>query len=566
MSRLSLAPEQLKEHYEVVVVGSGYGGAIAAARLARAGRQVCLLERGKEFQPGEYPDTEIKALQEVQFDLPHEHLGSRNGLYDFRVNEEMNAVVGCGLGGTSLINANICLRPEPRVFEDPCWPKALRDDVSTRLEEGFSRAEEMLKPVPYPTDFPTPAKLQALEKSAHHLQEKFYRPPIKVTFQDGVNHVGVLQKACTLCGDCVSGCNYAAKNTLIMNYLPDAKNHGAEIFTQIAVRRIEFRDGQWLVHFQTVKTGRERFSAPTRVVRGDIVILAAGTLGSTEILLRSQGAGLSLSDQLGRNFSGNGDTQGFAYNNEMGINGVGFGPRPPGELAPVGPTITGIIDKRYQARLEDGMVIEEGAIPGAIALFANKLFFWMRGKETGEGLANLLKKQTRKLESLIRGPYHGAMRHTQTFLTMTHDDAGGRMLLKNDRLRIAWPRVGQQPIFRKIDELLLNTTAALSGTYIKNPIWNKLFKHSLITVHPLGGCRMAEDATHGVVNHKGQVFSGNRGPQVYDNLYVCDGSIMPRPLGINPLLTICALAERSMALLAKEREWHINYQLPSSPV
>jgi cholesterol oxidase len=149
---------------------------------------------------------------------------------------------------------------------------------------------------------------------------------------------------------------------------------------------------------------------------------------------------------------------------------------------------------------------------------------------------------------------------------MTHDDAGGRMLLKNDRLRIAWPRVGQQPIFRKIDELLLNTTAALSGTYIKNPIWNKLFKHSLITVHPLGGCRMAEDATHGVVNHKGQVFSGNRGPQVYDNLYVCDGSIMPRPLGINPLLTICALAERSMALLAKEREWHINYQLPSSPV
>ena len=106
-------------------------------------------------------------------------------------------------------------------------------------------------------------KLQALEKSANFLQEKFYRPPIEVTFKDGINHVGVPQQACKVCGDCVSGCNYAAKNTLIMNYLPDAKNHGAEIYTQVAVRRIERQDGRWLVYYRVLEAGREKFGAPT---------------------------------------------------------------------------------------------------------------------------------------------------------------------------------------------------------------------------------------------------------------------------------------------------------------
>ena len=229
MARLASPLENIKDHYTVVVIGSGYGGAIAASRLARAGQQVCLLERGKEFQPGEYPKSAGEALAEMQTDAPQAHLGPRTGLYDFRFNEDINVVLGCGLGGTSLINANVCLPPDPRVFADPCWPQELRDDLPSLMAEGLRRAEAMLQPTPYPQNFPALHKLRALEKSAHYLQEKFYRPPIKVTFKDGVNHVGVPQQACTACGDCVSGCNYAAKNTLIMNYLPDAKNHGAEI-------------------------------------------------------------------------------------------------------------------------------------------------------------------------------------------------------------------------------------------------------------------------------------------------------------------------------------------------
>src|SRR5579875_1246579 len=150
MSRLSFPIEQIKEHYTVVVVGSGYGAAIAASRLARAGQQVCVLERGKEFQPGEYPDTELRAIEEMQAATPAGHVGSKNGLYEFNINEDISVFKGCGLGGTSLVNANVALRAESRVFEDARWPKALRDDLGTLVEEGYDHAEEMLKPQPYP--------------------------------------------------------------------------------------------------------------------------------------------------------------------------------------------------------------------------------------------------------------------------------------------------------------------------------------------------------------------------------------------------------------------------------
>lgn len=567
MTRLSLPIEKIKDHYTVVVVGSGYGGGIAASRMARAGQQVCVLERGREFLTGEFPDTPLEAAEELQLDLPNGHTGSRTGLFDIHVNEDMNVLVGCGLGGTSLINANVSLRAEPRVYEDPRWPEELSADRDTLLAEGYRRAEEMLKPTPYPEDFPPLPKLQALEKSANFLQAPFYRPPINVTFKSGVNHVGVQQEACKLCGDCVAGCNHGAKNSTMMNYLPDAVNHGAEIYTQVEVRYVERKDNHWLVHFQVLDTGRELFDSPTLFVSADIVVLAAGTLGSTEILLRSRENGLSVSDMAGKHFTGNGDVLGFGYNNAVPIDGIGYGSRR--DLTnPVGPCITGIIDMRNQPNLNDGMVIEEGSIPGGLAPLLQIAFAQaslLLGQDTDPELRDNVRQQARQLESLVRGSYYGAVRNTQTYLVMTHDDGAGEMKLENGRLRIKWPGVGEQPIFKKVNENLVKSTQATGGTYVKNPIWTKLVKHDLITVHPLGGCCMGEDAEHGVVNHKCQVFSSPSGSDVYEGLYVADGSIIPVPLGVNPLLTISALAERCCVLIAQDRGWLIDYTLPSAP-
>ena len=474
VQRLSKRPEDLRDHYEIVVIGSGYGGAIAASRLARAKREVCLLERGREFQPGEYPRTEFEGLREIQYNTPVGHLGSRLGLFELHLNQDMNALVGCGLGGTSLINANVSLRPDQRVWRQAKWPRGLLDDLTTRVEDGYRHATEMLRPTPLPADYAQLPKLEALQKSAAGLgwAGKFSRPPINVTFADGINHVGVEQKRCTGCGDCVSGCNYAAKNTTLMNYLPDAVAHGAEIFTGIDVRAIARRGDKWIVDYQPLGVGREDFAAPELFITADIVIVAAGTLGSSQLLLRSKARGLALSDRVGEGLSGNGDVLAFGYNTNTPINGIGFGAKPPGEIAPVGPCIAGLIDNRDTADLRDGFVIEEGSVPGAIGRMMPEILETageVIGKRTGAGPGDWLREKERAAESLLRGPYHGAVANTQTYLVMAHDDAAGKMSLVEDRLRIAWPGVGSEPIFRTANDTLTRATAALGGSRSRHP-------------------------------------------------------------------------------------------------
>ncbi len=570
MVPLSSSIDRILGHYTVVVVGSGYGASIAASRLARAGQRVCVIERGRELQPSEYPNTVPQAVEEMQATTPDGHIGPNTGLYDFNINDDINVFKGCGLGGTSLVNANVALRPEPRVFEDTRWPAELRQDLSTLVEEGFQRAEEMLKPSHYPDEgFPTLPKLEALESSAHSLGATFYRAPINVNFTvNGKNHVGVEQRPCVCCGDCVTGCNYAAKNTLIMNYLPDAKNHGAEIYTQLDVRWIERSNDKWVVHYRPLDEGREVFDGVDLTISADVLILGGGTLGSTEILLRSKARGLSVSNELGERFTGNGDVLGFAYDTNRVINGVGWGHHRPGEIPAVGPCITGVIDLRKQPVLNDGMVIEEGSPPGPLASFLPAGFAGaagIGGRQVRSGIGAEVRETERQLAGWLEGPYHGAVHTTQTYLLMTHDDGAGRMTLENDQLRILWPGVGKQPIFDRANATLDKASKPLGGQYVIDPVWSRLLHTNLITVHPLGGCAMGEGAENGVVNHKCQVFNSLKGAGVYQSLYVMDGSVIPLPLGVNPLLTISAVTERAVALAAHERGWAIDYKLPSSP-
>jgi cholesterol oxidase len=560
MERLSSFIGNLKSHYPVVIVGSGYGGAIAASRLARAGQKVCLLERGREFQPGEYPNRTLTAAEHFQIDAPDLKQGDATALYDLRLNPDIDVFVGCGLGGTSLVNANVALRPDGRLFADPCWPEALRGDLDGEVARGYERAEAMLQPRPYPDQAPKLRKLAALEASAAALNAKFLRPPINVTFESGVNPAGVYQAACNNCGDCCSGCNYGSKNTVLMNYLPDAVNHGAEIYTKVAVRSLERQGERWLIHYQLLDDDRDRFAAPELTLSADLVILSAGTLGSTEILLRSRArSGLPLSAQLGKRFSGNGDVLAFDYNANQEINGIGFGDNAPDGREPVGPCITGVIDLRDRPDVNDGMVIEEGSIPGGLApLLAASFAAGARAEGRKAQSFTAAAALEREAKSELRGAYTGAVRNTQTYLVMSHDGSDGEMSLVNDRLRVSWPGVSAKPAFERADRALAAASEPLGGIYLRNPAWKML--HNLISVHPLGGCAMAEDAEHGVVNHRGQVFAGASGAAAHPGLYVSDGAVMPRSLGVNPLLTISALTERCCALIAAERGWTIDYR------
>ena len=563
MKRLSRELNELKPVYDAVVVGSGYGGGVAAARLTRMGYKVAVLERGLEWHPGEYPDTPAKALD--NFQLHEEHagrIGKPTGLFDLRVNPDMNVLIGCGLGGTSLINANVALQADTRVFDDPCWPAGIND---ADLREGYDRAIAMLSPVPYPAARGPLNKLKAMETAGTALGTPCVRPPINVTFEDRVNAAGVHQARCTLCGDCCSGCNVGAKNTTLMNYLPDAAAGGAEIFCGVSVRWLEREGDRWIVGCVPQGLHWEDFTPAEQRVSARIVVVAAGTLGSTEILLRSRERGLPLSPRLGSGFTGNGDVLAFGYNNDVPIDGVGLGvasvdydPKT-SERRPVGPTITGVIDLRGTPALDDGMVIEEGAIPGGLGPFLPTVMAVAAkaaGHDTDRG--DLLSEAAREAESLALGPYRGAVNHTQTFLIMAHDGADGEMRLSEDRLRVDWPDVGKKLVYKRIADRIGAAVKATGGTYVPNPIWTDLLDNRLITVHPLGGCAMGADASAGVVDGACRVFSGTSGTQVHPDLYVCDGAVIPRSLGVNPLLTISAVAERAMILLAKRENKTID--------
>ena len=557
MRRLSKPIGDLRIHYDVVVVGSGYGGGVAASRMARSGFSVCLLERGKEYSIGDFPDRISEANSEFQITRGNSHFGSKLGLYDLRINDDINVFVGCGLGGTSLINANVSLPPDERVWEDQVWPEELMDEDTDR-DEGFARAERMLNPVPYPNKTNLD-KLRALRISGAALNKECVTPPINVTFEKQVNRAGVMQPACTLCGDCCSGCNVGSKNTTQMNYLPDAVNHGAEIFTECSVNSIRKERGKWRVFFELVGREREKFGAPEQSISADIVILSAGTLGSTEILLRSQEQnGLKLSEQLGNRFTGNGDVLAFAYNNDVPINGIGFGHPPRVDIPPVGPCISGLIDLRGTDRLEDGMVIEEGSIPSSLAPLLPPLFSTgniVFGEDTDFSISDEASEAKRALQSWFLGAYKGAVNHTQTFLVMSHDDGNGQMRLDGGTLKVNWPGVTNQEVFTRVEQNLRIAAEANGGTYIENPISKTAFGENMITVHPLGGCAIGRNRDTGVVNHKCQVFDGEQieaADAVHEGLYVCDGSIIPRPLGVNPLLTITALSERAMIHLARD--------------
>lgn len=460
-------------------------------------------------------------------------------------------MVGCGLGGTSLINGNVALHPDLRVMNDPVWPAALRNDPDGLLAEGHDRAERMLAPALYPGSVPL-HKLAAFERCAEALDAECVRSPIYVSFEERENPAGVTQTPCTLCGDCCSGCNVGSKNTIAMNYLPDAVNHGAAIFCEAKVSHVERGGECWQVHFKVPGDEGEPVS---RHIDCATLVLGAGTLGTNEILMRSRDKGLSLSDRLGDGFTGNGDVIAFGYNNDVPINGVGVGHPPRAGIDPVGPVIAGLIDLRRKGALEDGIVIEEGAIPSVLAPILHGVMAGgaTLGTDTDSGLRDFLEESGRTLKSLVAGSYTGAVHNTMTFLVMAQDGGDGRLELVDGNIKVVWPDVGKRPVFERISQTLERATAALGGKYVDNPMWHRWLGRNVITVHPLGGCAMSEDASAGVVDDRHRVFAGASGSEAHDGLYVTDGAAMPRCLGVNPSLTITALAERAMTLFAADR-------------
>ncbi len=535
-----------------------------AARLAAAGHDVCVLERGREWPVGSFPDrgkTVTAALRSPKNPL---------GLYEFCTGDDVDVFVGSGLGGTSLINANVVIRPSPEAFTHPSWPAAVRAAASAgALSSHFDTVREMLAAVPARPPGPPLAKTEAHRDSARAAaqstpaEDASDAPPaprfkildVAVNFDrydDEPNHVGVHQKRCTLCGDCITGCNVGAKNTLASNYLPVAKQHQAAIFTCMEVDfAVRAPEGGYHLF---VRHHPEAGGSPiARHLHARVVVVAAGVMGTAGILLRSRLRGLPLPAQLGHRVSANGDVLGFGYNSDRRLETMGFGTRAPdtGEPRRVGPTITSMVD--YRDDHERAFIVEEGAFPSALVTASRKglpKLALAYGDDTDHGLRDLAGEIARVVRDAARTDPKGALNHSMVYLGMGHDGADGRIILShNGAARLLWGALNTRPVFQGLKAAIRDLTSALGGTYVPNPRSTQLLRENEITVHPLGGCPMGESREQGVVDASGRVFDprADDPTATHDDLIVADASVIPTSLGVNPMLTVGALAEHIAA-------------------
>ena len=554
------------EPCEAVVIGTGFGGAINACRLGRRWPgKVVVLERGKRYGLGEFPRAPgdfARNFWVLPDRAPHpKHVrkaarkhgaGELHGMYDVRNYDHMDVVVCAGVGGGSLIYANVFLVPPDEVFADPRWPASCK---KAELAPYYAIAKSVLGSRPIPPAGNEPRRTIHKTELFQHVAKRAGRnselvdinvffgrdpqgPPLGIGLQEK-NRFGAIQTSCTYCGECVCGCNYHAKNTVDLNYLYVAeRQHGAEVRTECIVEEIVPLDEDGASGY------RVQYRDLRRNTREDIltkrVVVSAGCLGSTELLLRMKHVSKTLpriSDRVGQQFSGNGDFLAFVLD--------GFDGRPN-----YGPTITQRTDfNLYQEFARDrAFILEDASYAAFLAWFAEGVrprWMWIRP---------IVHLARRVIASLISGKSPGTigfafadlLKHSTSaesavLLLMGVDSSNGVMGLDGGgRLKIDWPRRDNRRLYDAIlDAGKEFKRLAGAKLFAPLPTWDWPIRNN-VTVHPLGGCVLGDTPSSGVTNaergHFGEVFG-------YKNLYVADGAIVPTSTGSNPVATISALSE-----------------------
>lgn len=552
---LAAPVDALADDYDVIIVGSGYGGAITAGRLGAANAaaggelRIAVLERGAEHPTGTFPESEEQAFTLLRSAL------SPMGIFSLERFKTIDVLSASGLGGTSLMNFNVAIVPDREVFQ-ASWPQEFRalvedsDEGVGGLEEYFGRASRMLGAIPYADNVPL-RRVHAFEKIAGHAGAEIETLNITVSDEDRETKFGVRRKKSPNHGGDGTGDNSFSKNTLMTNYLPMAAHFGVELHPGIEVDRIEpTEDGRWRIHAIRRSGTLGRKSTPVTLTTTRVV-LSAGTLGTNGILLRSAKEGLALSVRLGKNFSGNGDHFGIAYNTDLRTDTQSWATvegEPRNQLE-CGPSIN--VAMRLGGDQSDHrkrILVEDLSLPRALVdVFRIGLM----------GLAATKYRDFRpaKLNRWRRDigfNDNGAMNHSLGFLIMVHDNSDGEIkLLKNGNVKVDWPGAPTERAYKDVEDLLTPAVEAVGGSYIKNPLHDlAILGNHLLTAHPIGGCATADTVAGGVVDHAGRVFDPTG--DVHAGLYVADGSVLPRAIGVNPFLTISMFTERMVSLLRTE--------------
>jgi cholesterol oxidase len=511
--------------YDYVIIGSGFGGSVSALRLTEKGYRVLMLEKGSELKERDFPVTNWDVKRWLWAPL----LGFR-GLFQIRPFSHVQVLAGAGVGGGSLTYANTLPIPKRGFFKSPAWAELA--NWEEELVEHYQTARRMLGAAP--TDFLSPADELLRELAAvRGTPEAFEKPHVAVfTGTPGVRvpdpyfgGEGPERTGCVHCGACMTGCRFGAKNTLDKNYLYFARRRGLELRADTEVVDVApAADGGYRVR---ALEGRSYFGRREVEVQAKNVIFSGGALGTNNLLLRLKERSLpALSDQLGRHVRTNSESlicvtvPGSKVDHSTGI------------------AINSLLQTDEHSHLEmvrygagSGFfrtlvtAPHVGGAPGLMMLFRILLAMLLRPLLTLRVM--FVSDWARATMILLY------MRSTEGTLRFVRNRFG-RMNTRVEK--------GERPsaCIPEATDLALRI-AEKSGGLARSLFFEQILNMPT-TAHILGGCCMGNSAETGVIDHRHRIFG-------YEGLYVIDGSAVSANVGVNPSLTICALAERAMTFI-----------------
>jgi len=512
------------ESFDFVIVGSGFGGSVSAMRLAQKGYKVAVVEAGKRWQGEDFPKTNWNAFKY----LWAPRLGCF-GIQNITLLKGVMVLHGSGVGGGSLVYANTLMRPQASVFDDPAWSRAVAWEKE--LGPHFETARRMLGVTENHALMEGERTLQRVSErmgsaDTFHATEVgvFFGKPNSTVPDPYFDGAGPDRTGCNLCGGCMVGCRFGAKNTLDKNYLYFAEQWGTKVFAELKVTQIvPLADGGGY-EVETARSTSLLGRAGPRL-RAKRVIVAAGVLGTVELLLKNRdqhGTLPAISARLGDFVRTNGESllgaTSFDAHRDLsrGIAiGAAFHPN----------SLTKIESVRYPSG------------SGAMRLLGVPL------TPDGSAFTRPLKMLARMVLQLPRilklWRVRDWARSTVILLVMQSVDQHLKLRLgkslfgrslkdtATDQPVPSYLPIAQQAAEILADELHGEAQNVISEVLLRTPA----------TAHILGGCCIGKDAASGVIDEQHEVFG-------CPGLYVCDGSVVPGNLAVNPSLTISTLAER----------------------
>lgn len=531
--------------YDYIVIGSGFGGSVSAMRLSEKGYRVAVLEAGRRFEKEDFPKTNWN-LRRFVF-LPALKL---KGFMRYTLLRHVMILSGAGVGGGSLVYANTLYEPPETFYESGPWARL--KDWKKALSPHYATAKRMLGVTQSPFEGPGDRTLR--DCAAELGRDSHYQPtPVGIFFGKADVEVpdpyfdgeGPPRTGCNLCGGCMVGCRVGAKNTLDRNYLYFAEKYGAEVLPERTVVDIQpLEGGGYAITHE--RTGAWLFK-DRKVIRAKGVVLSAGVLGTMKLLFRCKNKGSlpDLSPLVGRKVCTNSESI------------LGVTARDDRVDYSKGIAISASVFVDEHTHMEVVRYPKGSGLISTLAVYLSEGTSHM--KRLGNFAGNLVRHPIDFFR--VKWPFRWAQRTSillamqtiENYIELVPKKLGGFFFLASKQ------EPGKHiptniPIANQVTRRFAEKVDGIPASS-----FNEVMFDSPVTAHILGGAPMGENPEQGVIDTKNQVFG-------YDNLYICDGSMVPGNLGVNPSLTITAMTEHAMSHIPAKAEDSLEEPVNQEPI